>query len=189
MGTESNSSLKSILSGSIVFVMAVAGVYVGMMLKERSDAPPMEPYSEPTSKLAVGMPFPDVQVLDVSSRPVMTSDMLDAHGGVILFMELGCPPCVEMTEKWVEAIKSGEAKDVPVYGVAINLPMHIHSYRIKRGISFPIFSDSAGVFINQYDVTSYPMEVVVGKSGIIRYTNFDSRVPIAFDLLREQLAE
>jgi peroxiredoxin len=187
MSTATNSSLKSILSGSIVFVMAVAGVYVGMSLKESSSAPPVEPYSEPTSKLASGMTFPDVQVMDESSKPVMTSDMLAGKGGVILFMELGCPPCVEMTEKWVQAIKSGEAKDISVYGIAINLPMHIYSYRMKKGISFPIYSDSAGVFINQYDVTSYPMQVVVGKSGVIRYTNFDSREELAFDLLREQL--
>lgn len=189
MSVTSNTTLKSILSGSFVFVMAVAGVYIGMSLKERSSTPPVEAYSEPTSKFSPGMPFPNVQVLDESSKPVMTADILGGKGGVILFMEFGCPPCIEMADKWMQAITSGEAKDVPVYGIAINLPMHIHSYRTKKGITFPIFSDSAGVFLNQYDVASYPTEVVIGKSGLIRYTTFDSREAIAFDLLQEQLAE
>jgi peroxiredoxin len=180
---------KPFLSGALIFVMTVAGVYVGMNLKERMNAPPMEHYTPPSTKLRVGTAFPDLPLVDERGMSVTTGAIRGDNGAVFLFMEIGCPPCLEMTEKWMSVITSGEATGVPVYGIAINLPENIHPYRIKRGITFPVYSDTSGVFLNQYDVSSYPTEIVVGKSGSVRYVTFDSREEINLDTLRRQLAE
>jgi peroxiredoxin len=186
---ESSPVFKSVLIAAIVFAAAVAGVYLGMNLKKGSMAPveAAQDPNAPSTALAAGTLFPDVPVLDESGAPQSTAQLTGGKGGVYLFMELGCPPCKEMSLKWQAAIESGPAKDIPIFGVTVNLPVNIRPYRLKNKLTFPIFSDTMNVFMDKYDVTNYPCEVVVGKSGKVTYTTFNSAEPIDFDKLKKQL--
>jgi peroxiredoxin len=186
----SGSTLKSVLVTMIIFVAAAAGIYLGMSLKGGSPGPEpvqAEQTGAPVSKLAIGTDFPDVSLFDEAGAPVSSKQVIGGQGAVVLFMELGCPPCKEMSQKWEGAIASGKALGVPLYGVTINLPVSIHPYRIKNKLTFPIYADTLNIFMDNYDVTNYPLEVVVGKSGKVTYTTFNSAEPIDLDKLKEQL--
>jgi peroxiredoxin len=185
------STMKSAIVTVVIFAAAAAGVYLGMSLRGGGSASPQpvqaEPEGAPTSKLALGSIFPDVAVFDESGAPLNTKSLVGDHGAVLLFMELGCPPCKEMSQKWQGAIESGKAAGVPLLGVTINLPVNIRPYRMKNKLTFPIYADTLNIFMDNYDVTNYPLEVVVGKSGKVTYTTFNSAEPIDFDKLKEQL--
>lgn len=188
-GKAGGSATRSLLVLAVIFAAAAAGVYFGLNI--RNGAPhPVEAAtgSMPTSRLAAGTPFPDVTLFDEIGSPVGTSQLLDSRGGVVLFMELGCPPCQDMSAKWQAAIESGLAKGILVAGVTINLPINVRPYRLKHKLTFPIYSDSNNVFMDKYGVTNYPLEVVIGKSGTVNYTTFNSAEPIDFDKLSRWLA-
>lgn len=184
-------SLQSILITLIIFAAAAAGVYLGMSLRGRNSVPqPLEASENPnapTTQLKAGVAFPEVQLCDESGAPVNTSKLLGGKGGVVLFMELGCPPCKEMSDKWQAAIESGEAKDVSLIGITVNGPVYIRPYRLKNKLTFPIYSDTSNIFMDKYNITNYPLELVIGKSGKVTYSTFDSNEPIDFSQLKKQL--
>ena len=191
MSSSGNSTLKSVLMVVVVFVVAVGGVLLGMRLRDNAGAEPQmtaEDSNAPTSLLKVGEVFPKAQVIDEGGLTTTTDDIVGGKGAVVLLMELGCPPCKEMSEKWQTAINSGEAKEIPLYGVTINLPVNIRPYRLKHNLTFPIYSDSVNFFMDSMLVENYPLQVVVGKSGTVQSYTFDSNEKLDFEMLRTQLA-
>lgn len=188
---DSGSTIKSVLVVVVIFAAAAAGVYLGMSLRGNGVGPkPVEAAQDPngpSTKLVSDTPFPEVTLFDETGATQSSTQLLGGKGGVILFMELGCPPCKEMSLKWQSAIDKGEANDISLLGVTINLPVNIRPYRLKNKLTFPIYSDTMNVFMDKYDVTNYPLEMVVGKSGKVTYTTFNSAEPIDFGKLREQL--
>jgi hypothetical protein len=111
---DSSSTLKSVLVVVVIFAAAAAGVYLGMSFKGNGVGPkPVEAAQDPnspTTQLVSGTQFPDVAVFDETGTTQSLGQLLGGKGGVILFMELGCPPCKEMSLKWQSAIDKGEAK-------------------------------------------------------------------------------
>ncbi len=182
---------QTLLITLVIFAAAAAGVYLGMSLRGRNSVPqPVEAAQDPnapTTLLKTGSAFPEVQLFDESGAPASTSQLLGGKGAVVLFMELGCPPCKEMSLKWQTALASGKAKDVPLIGITVNGPVYIRPYRLKNQLTFPIYSDTLNIFMDKYNVTNYPIELVIGKSGKITYSTFDSNEPIDFDQLKKQL--
>lgn len=192
MASTGNSTLKSVLMVVIVFVVAVGGVLLGMKLRDNAGSASQataEDSNAPMSLLKIGAAFPNVNVIDEGGTATTTGAVLGDRGGVVLFMELGCPPCKEMSEKWQKAINSGEAKDIPLYGVTINLPVNIRPYRLKHNLTFPIYSDSVNFFMDSMQVENYPLQVVVGKSGKVESFTFDSNEELDLEKIQGELGQ
>lgn len=157
-----------------VIIAAGAGLYLGLGMREKLN--PVEfRYEEsvPNALLGDGEEFPDVPVMAADSSLHPTSALLN-HGGVVIFMELGCPPCSVMSENWRETLASWSNHPV-VLGIASASLDRITRYREKLAIPFPIYCDTGNVYETAYQVIDFPFQLVIDTSGIIRSTTYDAR--------------
>jgi len=166
--------LKYALTAVGVFAVAFVGVYLGMMIRGASAHQPAEQTADHTNTLLnTGGAFPDVDLMTPESTLVKTSSLYAGSGSVFLFMELGCPPCATMSEKWQKLIADGTVTPKNVYGVVIEPAHSAEMYRKKNGLAFSIYSDTAMTFIKKYLVTEFPLCVIVGRSGKIHLQTYD----------------
>lgn len=185
-----NKILKNVGVGVLVLVVAAVGMYLGMSFKTMRASQDSEflQSAGPTSKLQVGTAFPELDLMTADSAQVRTGDMIAGDGSVFLFMEVGCPPCETMTQKWQELINAGAIAKDQVVGVSFEEPQYVQTYAKKRGLTFPIYADTAMVFMRNYGVAEFPLAVVVGKSGEIKMYTFDARVSFEVDELKKQMS-
>ncbi len=157
-----------------VIIAAGAGLYLGLGMRETfNPAEVRYEQTTPNTLLGAGEEFPDVQVMDADSVIHFTSALLD-NGGVVIFMELGCPPCSVMSENWNGVLSSWDGHP-PVWGIS-SAPMdRIARYREQLGVTFPILCDTGMVFETVYQVVDFPLQLVVDSAGIIRDASYDSR--------------
>lgn len=157
-----------------VVIAAGAGLYLGLGMREKLN--PVEfryEESQPNALLGTGEEFPDVPVMDADSVIHPTSRLL-ANGGVVIFMELGCPPCSTMSENWNRALASWPAHP-PVLGISSAPLDRIARYREHLGVTFPILCDTGKIFETAYQVIDFPLQLVIDSSGIIRAETYDSQ--------------
>lgn len=123
--------------------------------------------------------------MGADSSVVTTSTVL-ADGGVVIFMELGCPPCSVMSINWSEALSSW--KNAPsVIGISAAPLDRIARYRDYLGVGFPIYCDTGMVFETAYRVSDFPFRLVIDSAGIIRSETYDSHEIIDTTVLAAQL--
>lgn len=182
--------LKKIGLGVGILLIAAIGVYLGMTFREMRAAQDRQflQTAGPSSKLQVGAGFPDLELQAVESKSVRTSDLIKDNGSIFLFLEPGCPPCESMTKKWQAMIDQGEFPREQLIGVSFELPEHLQSYAKHNALTFPIYSDTASVFMRDYGVADFPLLVVVGKSGLVKMYTYDHRVSFDPQELAKQLA-
>lgn len=185
-----NKLLKNVGVGVLVLVVAGVGMYLGMSFKTMQASQDSEflQSAGPTSQLQVGTMFPDLELMTADSGKVRTGDMIAGDGSVFLFMEVGCPPCETMTQKWQELINSGAIAEDQVIGVSFEEPQYVQTYAKKRGLTFPIYADTGMVFMRNYGVAEFPLVVVVGKTGGVKMFTFDARVSFEVDELKRQMS-
>lgn len=164
--------IKGSLFVLAVVVAAVAGLYFGLGLRERLQPADVryETFA-PNHLLGAGEEFPHVPIMATDSAMTTTSDLL-TDGGVVIFMELGCPPCSVMSQNWSKALQSWNDPP-PVFGIAYASLERIARYRDYLSIEFPIYSDTGDVFATAYQVTDYPMRLIVDTAGVIRSQAYD----------------
>ncbi|GJM43564.1 MAG: hypothetical protein DHS20C21_04060 [Gemmatimonadota bacterium] len=176
--------LKILLTGLLVVVVAMAGVGVGLLVRGflGRDAPEQFVIQRSvTSLLQDDQTFPDVAVV-APAGTLRTSELARPHGCVFLFLDLQCPPCVDMAVKWQEALDSQSIEELRVVGITNHSADVIQRFRESHGLHFPVAEDSARVFLHDHRVERFPLEVVVGESGRIRSLRYNSGEPI--DLAR-----
>ena len=174
-----------------LFAVGIAGVFVGHLLRGGLPAARDREVTMrvPTSLLNVGRAFPDVPVLTWNGTAIQTGEMIGATGCVVLFLDLECPPCEEMVARWERALDDGIVSNGELWGVAYQ-PRHVvETYVAEHLIRFPVVVDSLQTFLRTYEVDRFPLEVVVGASGAIRSTSYDSARPIDVAELRRLMAE
>jgi predicted dithiol-disulfide oxidoreductase (DUF899 family) len=111
--------------------------------------------------------------MDADSTIHSTSILL-ANGGVVIFMDIGCPPCSVMSENWNGVLASWD-NHPPVLGIS-SAPMdRIARYREHLGVAFPILCDTGMVFETAYQVVDFPFQLVIDSAGMIRTSTYDSR--------------
>ncbi len=157
-----------------VVIAAGAGLYLGLGMREKLN--PIEfryEESTPNALLGTGEEFPDVPVMDADSVIHATSTLL-ANGGVVIFMELGCPPCSVMSAGWGEALAKW-SDHPPVLGIADAPVDRIARYLENLGVAFPIYCDTGKTFATAYQVIDFPLQLVVDNTGMIRAQTYDSR--------------
>ncbi len=188
----SNLTVRSFFKYALFMVLvlgtAFVGVKLGMGSKLTGENSSEYDANAPQSDLKPGVLFPDVALIDEASTNVQSQSLLAGTGGVVVFMDLACPPCKEMTDKLERAYVS-ELSDVKVVGISPDKPHDVLYYRKKNNLTFPVYSDTAFTFMSRHHVQNFPLLVIVGKSGEVRDFTFDARLPIDADRIRELIEQ
>jgi peroxiredoxin len=188
---SSSSTLKIVGFIALVFVVGVGGVLAGHLLKSKLPrfGKPDVTMPAPTSLLNKGAEFPDVAVADRDGTTRQTGELIGAAGCVVLFLDLDCPPCEDMTARWQRAYDKGVVAYDQLWAVTYYPRAEVDAYIDRHGVTFPVLVDTARTFMYEYEVKRFPMEVVVGASGIIRAASYDSASPIDEGRLADWLAD
>jgi peroxiredoxin len=182
--------LKPVLFVVVVFAVAIAGVFVGNTLRTHvhTGGKSMVTMPVPTSLLEEGDPFPEVDLVAEDGRAVNSLDIVPA-GGVVLFLDLECPPCTDMAMRWQRALVEGLIDNDAVCVITYQPHDAINAYKAEHDLRFPVYQDSATTFRRDYRVDRFPLQVVIGRSGTIRSTSYDSASPIDPITLHRALEE
>ncbi|MCH9031480.1 MAG: redoxin domain-containing protein [candidate division Zixibacteria bacterium] len=165
-----------------------AGVYWSMETRGYLNTP-IVTIQPPSSILTVGSAFPNLAVLDESGGIHWTRNLIGDRGAVVMFLEIGCEPCSVMTHKWQGLIDNSSAEDLNIFGICFQLPDEVSEYRQRRGLTFPIYSDTIGMFLGKYKVDKFPLRLVVGESRTVRSHNILADLKVDFSQLARELAQ
>ena len=169
-----------ILNGILLLasiVAAGAGLFFGLGVRERfQPAEVRYEQSTPSALLGVGEEFPGMPLMAEDSS-IQTTSVLLVNGGVVIFMELGCPPCSVMSTNWSEAIATW-GNPPPVIGIASASLESIRRYREHLALRFPVYCDTGMALETAYQVVDFPLRLIIDTAGIIRSTTYDSQEPI-----------
>jgi peroxiredoxin len=186
MSDSKSRSVRWIVLVLAIVAVGFAGVYFGRALRSRTQ-PPVTAETPPFA-FEPGDLFPRVALTDSLERPV-ASDSLLANGGVVLLLDPDCDGCTDMSIRWEHALATGFIDRTLVFGVSRFATSANSAYRATHRLSFPIYRDSEDAFLSVHGVTSYPLEVVVGRSGTIQSLSDDSVTPVDEEAIRMQLSE
>lgn len=165
--------LKSALFILVAIIAAGAGLYFGLGMRERlRPVEVMQDAFTPNALLGVGEEIPDVPVMNRDSTMTTTSALL-ANGGVVIFVEPGCPPCSIMTINWTGVLSSWESPPV-LFGISSAPLDRIQLYREKLGLEFPIVCDTGRAFETAYQVVDFPFRLIIDTGLVIRAAAYDS---------------
>ncbi|MCI0451334.1 MAG: peroxiredoxin family protein [Candidatus Latescibacteria bacterium] len=181
-----NRPFRWILFAALALAVGLAGVQFGRVLRNRS-APVVA--EAPPFPFRPGDAFPDVALSDSLGTIVRSDSLLAGRGAVVLFLDPNCDGCTDMSIRWEHALAEGTIDPARVFAVSRASAGINRDYRAANRLRFPIYRDVEDAFLNRYRVTSYPLEVVVGRSGTIRSLSDDSVSPVDDDAVRASLSE
>jgi peroxiredoxin len=175
----------------LVFLVGVAGVFVGTYLRDHLSGKKRTIMTTraPRSLLTRGMVFPEVEVVDENGTARGTGEVMGGEGCVVVFLDLECPPCVDLSRKWQRALDDGKVERGRVWGVTYHPQEIINEFKKDHDIRFPIFTDVQRTFLREYEVDRFPLEIVIGGSGRIRSASYDSERTLDFLQLAKMFAE
>ncbi len=188
MASSSGRPLRWVALVLAILVVGYAGVRFGRALRARSSPAHTHPETSPFP-FAVGDPFPAVALADSLGGAVPSDSLLAGRGAVVLFLDPDCDGCTDMSIKWEHTLAEGFFDRSRVFAVSRAAPAVNAAYRAENRLSFPIYQDVADAFLREFDVTSYPLEVVVGQSKIIRSLSDDSVTPVDIEEIRLLMTE
>ena len=177
---------RSIAFVVVVLVVAAAGLRVGSSLRKRTTVAQTTEHNFPFKP---GDAFPDVSLTDSLGTHVGSAALVQGKGAVVLFLDPNCHGCLAMAERWERAVSDGVVEPERVIAVTRDPAVVNNRYREEHGFSYPLYTDSASVFLMQHGVSEYPMEMVVGASGRIRSLSTDSKTPIDAESIRAMIAQ
>lgn len=176
-------SLQSTMTKLIIAiaVLAIAGMVYWFVSKDKlenyyedSDNTSLQQPPSATEKyrLLIGKRFPSTSLVSSDGKLVRTSELV-AGGKVILFLDPGCNSCEGMINKWVGLVDRHTVGADEVVGITNMLPADAALYRQERRMNFPLLCDTARYFFNNHEVTDFPLQLVVGRSGTIHEHTYD----------------
>lgn len=186
---DSKPILKFILGAVIIFVAAAGGMYLGGKLTHSTGETSAQPDFLTNLTLGPGKEFPEIELMDVSYKPVMSKSVLNENGTVILFMDHQCLPCKEIAQFWQGLINDGTIGKSQVVGICFANAANIKEIHNKYQVDFPVFADERYVFLDHYGIDALPLTFVVGKSGFVTYMESDSNARISKDELKKSLQD
>ena len=168
--TKKQMAMFAVLIGVAVFLGVYFGIYFGSRGLGRHGEAPVE------AKFKANDPLPDVAVLDVNGTVEALTKKFTGKGAVVLFMSLGCHPCQEESEKWQKILAEKKPGDFAVLGVCYDKIEQIQAYLKEHGFTFPIYCDSARLFMRDWSVAQFPTVAVVNREGKIAkvYSGFQA---------------
>ena len=183
-----NTALRSVGFIVLLVVVGAVGLTIGHVVQGR--VAPDDGFDQTLleTRLGVGDIFPDVRLVTSAGDTTTTSALLE-YGGVVLFLDVECPPCTDMAQRWQAAIDDGHIENDWVVGVTSRLHNQVESYRAEHQLTFDILHDPRSVFQGVYGVRLFPFEVVVGGSGRIRSTSRELAADVDVDALLVHLTD
>lgn len=180
-----------LLFGLIVFAAAAAGMYVGGVFRQQQGTETAEVEADVFQSLTLkpGATFPDVELETTSYGRVNSRSILHHEGTVVLFLEADCSPCHSLSIDWQRAIDEGVITRDQVVGISYSDVNHVIEALANYHVDFPMYADPNYTFMDQYGVDGFPLILVVGKSGTIRYSDIDARKKVSPGDLREFLSQ
>lgn len=184
---NTNAFLKLVVGAVVIFVAAVGGMYLGGKLSKSSGRSSAQQDIFTNLTLGPGKSLPDVELIDSTYKPVMSKNILNENGTVILFMDHQCPPCKDIAEFWQSLINEGAVSKSQVIGICYANAANIHEIYNKYQVEFPVFADEKYTFLDHYGVDAFPLTLIVDKSGTITYIESDSNARISKSQLKKSL--
>ncbi len=136
-------------------------------------------------RLLIGKQFPDIELLDLDGNSLLTSRIF-AQGRVILFLEPTCSYCAKMIDRWRDQFEKKLMTPEEVVAIVPASVETARAYKRLQSLPFAVFVDTGFVFMNRFQVTDFPLQLVVGKSGTIHDYNFQVDRQIFADQIRRQ---
>lgn len=176
-------SRNSIIAIAVV-VAGTAGILVGRWLSERRV---VEVTHAPVAAWNPGDEFPSFLLTSEWGDSLSTGTLL-AHGGVVLFLDLECPPCSDMARKWDRAVSDGVVPVEQVVAITSQPADAMARFREDTGLQIALYRDPGPSFLLNGWITSFPVEVIVGSDGAVVAINYDAAAPVDEAALQAALA-
>lgn len=160
------------LALGIGVVGIVAGQWIrGRLLREPTGAVVTH---TPPPGLRVGQRLPVMVLVSERGDTLSSVDLIEG-GAVVLLLDPDCPPCADMARKWQRAIKDRVVDPPAVWAVSAQPADAIRRFKEETAITFPVYRDARETLHRVYDVTQYPLELIVDHTLRIQSTSYDPR--------------
>lgn len=165
-------SMKTLRIPLLALVLGVVGVLAGHSLRSflyTAQTTPSNSIS-PLLKTALdtGDHFPPVELVDLNGNRHGTSELLRDKGGVVLFLDPACAPCVDTSVRWQQLIDEGLIAADRVIAITVQKRDVLVKFVDDHSLSFSMFLDESYEFMLEYDVKRFPIEMIVDASGVIQ---------------------
>ena len=185
-----------LLAGSLVVAVVAIGAFVLVQSGDEVAAPdvlledsqdrtiPADVAGIPTNEDLEGDPLPDAVVLNAASEEVSTRSLI-GQPLVINFWYSTCVPCERELPDFAE-VHAEVGDEVRFIGMNTtdSLPV-MERFAAERGVSYELFQDSFGEFIEGAGIAAFPQTLFVTSDGQI----VDQVGPIDADGLRDKITE
>jgi hypothetical protein len=168
--TEKKSSMGGmVFKGIGLFVVIVAGIYVGFWISVKSgltdslSGRSALPQQLNQTNVKAGDQFPTISALDVSGEEVSLEPVIDGQKTILAFLSGTCEPCLMLAGDLpgFQAVRSGE------YRVVI-LSESPEVYR-ESG-EFDVYGSRFEV-IDSLNVRAFPTVFVIDESGVVEHVS------------------
>jgi peroxiredoxin len=188
------SPLKVLLLAVLLAFIGAAGLLTGRLVRSLRDPGATRLPGLPSgtaNALTVGDELPDVEVEAGDGRILPIRSLIGTDGAVLLFLDLDCPPCIDMAAKWQRTIDEGEVDPDRVLAVtaspAESPADEAYDRALDRafehGLRLRLVVDREAVFTRRHGIVSFPYAVIVDRSGHVRFASADSTAPVDLDVL------
>lgn len=144
-----------------------------------------------TTGVAVGAPAPDFSLQQLGGKGEVSLKQLLQQGPVILNAWASwCGPCQE-EEPELTALAKQYAGKVTVIGVNMTAEDSVSGAKqfvAKYHVSYPVLLDSAGAFLNRYELVGFPTTFVINRAGKIQAVHVGSMTKSQMQSLFAQAA-
>jgi len=182
--------LQRLLLLTAAVIVGALGIFLGTQLRQSS-----QPVEWRASETKGPPPFvteagklPNVTLLDMSGNAVASKSLYEPYGGaIVLFIDLGCPPCSLMAARWDTAVAMAPAPVPRLVAITADAVDRVNRFRAALGLRFPVYADTGHVYENTYGVAEYPLRLVIGPEGNVFAHSFDSREVTDVDAISRML--
>ena len=147
--------------------LVLLGVAVGAAAYWSRAAPTGRPAAFPVSRPAEPIAVSDLELLDLSGRPVRLRDL---RGRVVLlnFWATWCAPCREEMPGLETLARELGPRGLSVVGVNFKESrQEVEAFVQQHKLTFPMLLDSAGQAAKSYQVFALPVSLLVDRRGMI----------------------
>jgi len=158
-----------------IVALAAVGVWLGSTLgRHQADAAAesnraeRQAFMEKTMReIEVGKPFPDATVWSADGSQAYRIAELTPTGGLIVYVSIGCPRCIDAVEALNQARQSAGPQAPPVIVVTAGDPAGLAGALDNRDITIPIYQDTEDAFTRRFGVTTTPTCFLLDGRGVV----------------------
>src|SRR3990172_1309923 len=160
-----------------VFLGIVAGQYFTQWRMDRAQAKYLKEH--PPITLKEGDIIPNFSFATLDGKEQKLYEKLQYDKGIVLLMTTSCGFCAQEIEKWKEEIADVPA-GVQLISISNDSLPKLSEYAKEKGINFTMLCDQGGKFFKQYEVTSFPVLVLVDENKKVKkiLSGFDPKMEV-----------